>query len=301
MTPSEDRGSIYIPVISPNASPEPTIYLTYSQNQLQSPSRHIANLSSLTSTMTATTLLYSQLCQTITPPSVSDFRKQSGVTVRKLPTDFSPKPIVSPLLALPLELRLQIYTHAVTLHMPDSPKIATSDHTPLFPDHISTSLLLVNRQIYHEARLLPLSSNTFVFTKCFGSSVYSARKFLTRLEDWQREALRNVVIAIVGREIVESWRREEGWENVIAMLSQCKNLSVKVKIQEGDVWIGNGKTGIAAFMAYGGNVGPGIATQWGIVMPVCSKTKDGWMQRLLESAGRGNGVRLQFEWCEIPF
>lgn len=247
--------------------------------------------------MTATTLLYSQLCQTITGPSSTDFPKHSEVTVRELPIESSLKPIVSPLLALPFELRLQIYTHAVALHTPSSIKIPTSDHTPLFSDHISTSLLLVNRQIYHEARLLPLSTNTLVFTKCFGSSVYSARKLLTRLEDWQKEALCNVVIAIVGREIVESWRREEGWENVIKMLNHSKKISVKVIIQEGDVWIGHGQGATSAFLAYGGNVGPGMMTQCGIVMPVCSR-KNGWMQKLLQGGDRGDGVQLELEWCE---
>lgn len=201
----------------------------------------------------------------------------------------------SPLLALPLELRLQIYTYTLALHKPPSPKIPTSNHTALFPDHISTSLLLVNRQIYHEARLLPLS-NTFVFTKCFGSSVYSARKFLTRLEDWQRVALRSVVISIVGREIVEDWRREEGWECIMAMLSHCNKVHVKVRLQEGDVWNGNRRGAAEDWRAKGGNVGPGFGMMWGVVMPVGGDVREGWVKKLLEGGERGEGVRLEFEW-----
>lgn len=247
--------------------------------------------------MTATTLLYSQLLQTITPPSRNLSPKASNVSVRECSPATSETPIVSPLLGLPLELRLQIYTHALALHSPPSPEIPTSDHLPVFANHISTSLLLVNRQIYHETHLLPLSTNTFVYTNCFGSSVYSARKFLTRLENWQIEALRGVEITVVGRAILEGWRREEGWESVMTMLSRCKKVHVKVRIQEGDVWIGNSAGAVDSWMINGGNVGPGIGTLWGVVMPVRSEGKDGWVKRLVEGGVRGEGVMLEFLRC----
>ncbi len=202
----------------------------------------------------------------------------------------------SPLLSLPLELRLQIYSHALTLYSPKGLQNATHATTPLFADRICTSLLLVNRQTCHEARLLPFQVNKFTFTKCFGSSTFSACRFLAKLENWQRVALRSVEIAVVGREIVERWRSEEGWEAVIALLNECKRVDVKVVIQEGDAWIGNLNGDVHEWGANGGgNVLPGpLRTRWASVMPAISKIKGGWVQKLLEGGDRAEGVRLEY-------
>lgn len=250
--------------------------------------------------MTVTTLLYNQYLQTITPPTSNPAATKSIEIAFDSP---KPKQSTKPsvLFSLPLELRLQIYSHALALHSPKEPKHATQATTPLFADEICTSLLLVSRQIYHEARLLPFQVNTFTFTKCFGSSVFSARRFLAKLKDWQRMALRSVEIAVVGREIVEKWRRKEGWEAVIALLNDCERVDVKVRIQEGDVWIGDFNGDIHGWIANGGgNVVPGpLKTRWGSVKPVISKGKCGWVHKLLDSGERGEEVRLEFCWLGI--
>lgn len=164
------------------------------------------------------------------------------------------------------------------------------------------SLLLVSRQIYHEARLLPFQSNTFIFTKIYGSSVVSAIKFLQKLLDWQREALRSVEIAVVGREIVEGWRREAGWEAAVHLLSSSK-VDVRVRIEEGDVWIGNGSGDTAGWLPFGGNVGwvafggtvVPVNPNWGDVRPVVGTGRGGWVHKLLQ-AGVPESVRLEFCW-----
>ena len=123
----------------------------------------------------------------------------------------------------------------------------TAENRHLFSDHIYLCLLLVSRQMYHAARLLPFQSNTFIFTKTYGSSVISAIKLLQKLLDWQRQALRSVEIAAVGREIVECWRREAGWEAAVHLPSSSK-VEVRVRIQ-GDVWIGDGAGGYCWLVA----------------------------------------------------
>lgn len=216
----------------------------------------------------------------------------------------------SPLLSLPLELRLQIFAHALSLTPRLKPFSATDtiENCPLFSDHIDNSLLLACRQVYHEARLLPFRNNTFIFTVIYGSSVVSAVKFLQKLLDWQREALRSVEVAVVGREVVERWRREAGWEAAVQLLSSSK-VKVRVRVQEGDVWIGDGAERTACWRPHGGNVGPvagfgclrsggavvPVNPNWGDVRPVVGTGRGGWVHKLLE-AGVPESVRLEFCW-----
>lgn len=75
----------------------------------------------------------------------------------------SPKP--SPLLRLPAELREMIYTHALGGHIFCMSMRYIQKHKALAradnpPPH-ALALLLTNRQINSEARLLPFSANTF--------------------------------------------------------------------------------------------------------------------------------------------
>lgn len=222
----------------------------------------------------------------------------------------APESTSSPLLALPLELRRQIYTHAFSLSPRPEPSSATglTKHPSLLTDHIDTSLLLVCRQMYHEARLLPFQRNNFSFSTTGGGSVTSAVRFLQRLADWQREALRSVEIAVVGREVVEGWRREAGWEVAVHLLSSSK-VQVRVWIQEGDVWIGDRVEGAAGWLPHGGNVGPvagvgwvalagtvvRMSPKWGDVTPVVGTGRGGWVHKLL-LAGVPENVRLECCW-----
>lgn len=247
--------------------------------------------------MAVTTLLYNQYLQTIIPP------KTSCPTLNTIEIALdSPKGThsigSSRILALPLELRLQIYSHALTLQSPKTPDKVAGTARLLFTSQICTSLLLVNRQIYHEARLLPFQVNDWIFTECFRSSVFSAHLFLAKLETWQRAALRSLEIAVVGREIVERRRREEGWDAVVGLLNDCVRVDVKVKIHEGDVWVGKFNGEMHGWTANGERrVFPGpLRTAWGSVMPVINKGRGGWVQRLLEASQRSEGVRLEFCW-----
>ncbi len=82
----------------------------------------------------------------------------------------------------------------------------------------------------------------------------------------------------------------------MAMLSHCNKVHVRVRLQEGDVWIGNRRGAAEDWRAKGGNVGPGFGMMWGVVMPVGGDVKEGWVKKLLEGGERGEGVRLEFEW-----
>ena len=117
----------------------------------------------------------------------------------------------SRLLALPLELRVQIYTHTLSLSLSPSLTASSAAAALVTNNHIDTALLLVSRQIYHEARLLPFQINTFVFNNKVSnngsSSVVRAIGFLQKLLVWQREAIRRVEIGVVGREVVVGCRR----------------------------------------------------------------------------------------------
>ncbi|KAH6974596.1 hypothetical protein BKA56DRAFT_426488, partial [Ilyonectria sp. MPI-CAGE-AT-0026] len=85
--------------------------------------------------------------------------------------------------------------------------------------HIPASLLGVNKQVYHEARNIPLEGNEFFFIDCFSSGLTTARVFVRELALWQREALRFVrldlkIASILGgsftqwRELCEFWSYE---------------------------------------------------------------------------------------------
>ena len=113
----------------------------------------------------------------------------------------------------------------------------------------------------------------------------------------------------MGRGIVEGWRREAGWEDAVRLLSLSKVL-VRVRIQEGDVWIGDGTGRTAGWIpSGGGNVGPVVGIGWlaygGMVVPVNPRWKGvepvvgigrgGWVHRLLQ-AGVPESVKLEFCW-----
>ena len=246
--------------------------------------------------MTATTLLYSQYVQTLMQPASEDLRLRSPIHDKTIhrhqqgATPLQPKP--SRLLALPFELRLRIYTYAVALQTPMIPKAPTQTFTPLFDGVISTSLLSVNQQIYREARFLPLQVNTFAFSKYFGSSISSARRWIAKLSEEPRSALRSIEVAVTGREIVDNWRREAGWEALMSILNHSGRLDVRVKIHEGDC-------GMQGWLPYGGgNTSPGLPfnNNMGDLVPVMNQGRGGWIHKLMESAIDSKNIRVEYEW-----
>jgi hypothetical protein len=74
-----------------------------------------------------------------------------------------------------------------------------SPHRPLAA--LPTSLLLLNRQVYHEARTLPLRANEFVFTNWFASGLWAARSLLASLRPWQRDELRWVRLELLAGDL----------------------------------------------------------------------------------------------------
>lgn len=185
---------------------------------------YVSNMASMTLTTLTTPLI----------PLLFHTSPQNGISKDRSTTrsraDTQTYKIESPLLRLPLEIRLQIYRHALTLSSPETPKISTHTSNPIFLGTIATALLLTNRQVYLETRLLPFQVNNFNFIKWYGSSIYNARRFLQRLDTWQRAALKSMEIHVVGREIVEGWRREEGWDVVKRLLGGAKLCRVTVVV-----------------------------------------------------------------------
>ena len=104
------------------------------------------------------------------------------------------------LFALPLEIRVEIFSLAVSIDCSDK-RIAALDlsrSTQTQPSHneLGLDLLLVCRQIYDEARLLPFQSSRFKFQRWYGSSTAECLKFLKRLVPMQTAALRHLALHI---------------------------------------------------------------------------------------------------------
>ena len=55
---------------------------------------------------------------------------------------------------------------------------------------LPTALLRTNRQIYHEARVIPFRSNEFVFVNWFSSGLWAARTFTRNRAVWQQNEMR---------------------------------------------------------------------------------------------------------------
>ena len=120
------------------------------------------------------------------------------------PSDFSitaPTSLTaSPLLTLPYEIRLQIYTNALAIDCDDA-RISLLDAARAFRKSVGypkfdLNLLLTCRQFYDEARLLPLQTNYFAFQRWYGSSVAECVNFLNKLLPWQISAIRTMRLYI---------------------------------------------------------------------------------------------------------
>lgn len=93
-------------------------------------------------------------------------------------------------------LRALIYSHVFPIQ-DDTP----AWHPRYFVGHIETNLLLANRQIWHEARLLPAALNTFTF-----ACPDHARRFLVALPEGLRASVKRVRVFATR----ESFRWEYG-------------------------------------------------------------------------------------------
>jgi hypothetical protein len=134
-------------------------------------------------------------------------------------------------LLLPLEVRLAIYMHCLVIPLQN----AYNNHNLGY--RLTLNLLLVNRQIYDEARLIPFQRNVFDFDKWNGTGLFYCQSFLHRLQFWQRVNVRNIklnVLAVtltcetgVGRwfdlcgELGCLGRKDEGLQTLQLTISGC--------------------------------------------------------------------------------
>ncbi len=126
---------------------------------------------------------------------------------------------IFPFLQLPPELRLKIYELVIgghrlliqqnlwslTYKRRTLPLIRTSTGCQTVVNHTTIfALLRVCRQIYHEARLLPLTANTFSF-----SNSKILERFLSTTPTWQLELIRNLHLefSIAFFADMQHWRR----------------------------------------------------------------------------------------------
>lgn len=111
-----------------------------------------------------------------------------------------------PFLQLPAEIRNHIYELVFTQdihfhHRSDKGKEPPSRNNML-------SVLLLNRQMYAETRLLPFNFSTFVFNKALTASVVPSIYFtrdcmdlLDGLPDWQRSEIRHLEFPVAKGEL----------------------------------------------------------------------------------------------------
>ncbi len=95
---------------------------------------------------------------------------------------------------LPFEIRLSIYIHLLGCMTPDK-------HPHNFQlkrrHELAVDLLLVNRQIYREARLVPFQHNVFDFAQWNGTGLLYCDLFLRRLRPWQRRGVRTIILDVL--------------------------------------------------------------------------------------------------------
>ena len=138
--------------------------------------------------MSETELAVARALALATAPSFTDESLSPTSTPMALRTHVLPPAIVSEsrLLRLPLELRYMIYDYTLAVSIPPTP--LTDSYSQLSYDgHVDTSILLVCRQIYAEARSICFKINTLTFPAGHAFDV-----FLDKLASWQRDEIRSV-------------------------------------------------------------------------------------------------------------
>lgn len=152
-------------------------------------------------------------------------------------------------LLLPPEVRLVIYMHCLVVPL----QHAYSNHN--LGQQLELNLLLVNRQIYDEARLIPLQHNVFDFDRWNGTGLFYCQSFLRSLQFWQRVHVRNIklnVLAVtltcetgVGRwldlcgEFGRSGRKDEGLQSLQLTISGCI-IKCKETFDLSALWVARG-------------------------------------------------------------
>lgn len=79
---------------------------------------------------------------------------------------------------------------------------------------LPTSLLLVSKQVYNEARLVPLANNEFVYVNWFSSGIWAAHFFTRHLQPWQSAAIRFVRLEMLAGELGDDGHGIHRWTDV---------------------------------------------------------------------------------------
>lgn len=139
---------------------------------------------------------------------------------------------------VPTEILLKIYTLV----------IGTCGSTQQYFDihrlgknPIALDLLLVNRKIYAEARLLPFQLTMFNFNQWNGTGVQYCNSFLRRIREWQSREIRHISLGVVGVN-VDRWK-DNGFVDI------CKILDGTAV---GGTGLRSMKLSISGCLAYGG-------------------------------------------------
>lgn len=121
---------------------------------------------------------------------------------------------------LPLEVRLVIYSHCLVTPLPRAYNIHNLGH------QLTLDLLLVNQQVYSEARLIPFRQNVFDFDKWNGTGLFYCQSFVHRLQSWQRVNVRNIKLNVLAVTLTS----ETGVERWLAL---CREFSCSGRKDEG--------------------------------------------------------------------
>jgi len=106
------------------------------------------------------------------------------------------------ILEVPPEILLKIYTLVIgTCGSTQQP----FDIYHLRKSPIALDLLLVNRKIYAEARLLPFQLTMFNFNQWNGTGIQYCNSFLRRICEWQAREIRHISLGVVGVN-VDHWK-----------------------------------------------------------------------------------------------
>jgi hypothetical protein len=97
---------------------------------------------------------------------------------------------------LPVELRLNIYDLVLGAY-----GFLQRPYNTHEQKRNTLSLLLVNRQVYDEARVLPFRNQVFDFDKPSASGMDDCGRLLRRLCNWQMQEIQHIKLAVLERDL----------------------------------------------------------------------------------------------------
>lgn len=113
-------------------------------------------------------------------------------------------------------------------HFPDNNLL--SPHRPLC--RMPTSFAQTCRQIYTEARMVPLHENEFVFLNWFTLGLSSALAFVQGRQEWQRAEMRFLRLEVFAQDLVVSDSvRLADWVQLCRQLSGLRGLRLMISVQ----------------------------------------------------------------------